>query len=284
VKKRFSWFAVRARSYSLVVLLGACGSEPPQAPSESGSGVAGQGGAAANHSSAGTTPGGAASTPGGGQTLGGAGAFTAGGGVSATNAGGGVSGTSGAGAENTGGGTTAGGGSGGMSGSAGTFGMAGTSGSANTGGAGPVIPPGCVVSNPVSFKKDIGPWLAKSCGKATGGGCHVVDDASTANSLCPDGTKTCGFNHAYDWITAGSHNEYCKQPTTPIRYTVVMAVLDGANPPACSKTRVMPPDGPPTSDCQKAALAAWLAEPKVVQLHRSDDTSPTEAYPMPPFN
>lgn len=136
----------------------------------------------------------------------------------------------------------------------------------------------------MSFKADIGPWLGKSCGKAGGSGCHVTDDSSTANSLCPDGTKQCGFNHAYDWITAGSHNEYCKQTPGPIRYTVVMAVLESANPPTCTKTRVMPPDGPPATECQKAALAAWLAEPKVMQLHRADDTSPTEPYLMPPFN
>jgi hypothetical protein len=141
-----------------------------------------------------------------------------------------------------------------------------------------------MVSNPVSFKADIGPWLNKSCGKGVGGGCHVTDDSSTANSLCPDGTRKCGFNHAYDWITAGSHNEFCQQTPGPIRYTVVMAVLESANPPTCSKTRVMPPDGPPATDCQKAALAAWLAQPKVLQVHRADDTSPAEPYLMPPFN
>jgi len=126
--------------------------------------------------------------------------------------------------------------------------------------------------------------LAESCGKGRGGGCHVTDSESTANSNCPDGTKKCGFNHAYDWITAGSHNQFCKQTPGPIRYTVVMAVLESANPPSCSKTRVMPPDGPPLAACQKAALAAWLAEPKVLQVHRADDTSPTDPYLMPPFN
>jgi hypothetical protein len=141
-----------------------------------------------------------------------------------------------------------------------------------------------VVSNPVSFKADIGPWLNQSCGKGRGGGCHVTDDASTVNSLCPDGTKKCGFNHAYDWITAGSHNEFCKQTPAPIRYTVVMDVLERADPPSCTSTRVMPPDGPAVTECQKAALAAWLAQPKVLQVHRADDTSPAEAYLMPPFN
>jgi hypothetical protein len=160
---------------------------------------------------------------------------------------------------------------------------AGNAGGAAAGGA-PVIPAGCAVSNPVSFKADIGPWLNKSCGKGVDGGCHVTDDSSTVNSLCPDGTKKCGFNHAYDWITAGSHNEFCKQTPGPIRYTVVMAVLERANPPTCTNTRVMPPDGPPATECQKAALAAWLAEPKVLQVHRADDTSPADAYLMPPFN
>jgi hypothetical protein len=161
---------------------------------------------------------------------------------------------------------------------------AGSSGADAAGGGGPVIPPGCVVSNPVSFKADIGPWLNQSCGKGRGGGCHVTDDASTVNSLCPDGTKKCGFNHAYDWITAGSHNEFCKQTPAPIRYTVVMDVLERADPPSCTSTRVMPPDGPAVTECQKAALAAWLAQPKVLQVHRADDTSPAEAYLMPPFN
>jgi hypothetical protein len=176
------------------------------------------------------------------------------------------------------------GGSASTSGSGGASNSAGSAGDASTAGAAPTIPPGCTVSNPVSFKADIGPWLAKSCGKSGGSGCHVTDDTSTANSLCPDGTKACGFNHAYDWITAGSHNEFCKQTPAPIRSTIVLAVLEGPNPPTCTKTRVMPPDGPRTTECQKAALAAWLAEPKVTQLHRADDTSPTTPYPMPPFN
>jgi hypothetical protein len=177
-----------------------------------------------------------------------------------------------------------------VAGASATMGGAGASGASSTGAAGtpsagaPAIPSGCEVSTPVSFKNDIAPFLGASCGKGQGGGCHVTDSASTANSLCPDGTKACGFNHAYDWITAGSHNEFCQQPSTPIRYTVVMAVLDGANPATCTKTRIMPPDGPPATACQKAALAAWLAEPKVLQLHRADDTSPSEPYLMPPFN
>jgi hypothetical protein len=170
------------------------------------------------------------------------------------------------------------------SGSGGAGNDAGSDGSAPSAGGGPVIPPGCEVSSPVSFKADIGPWLNTSCGKGKGSGCHVTDDSSTANSACPDGTKKCGFNHAYDWITAGSHNEFCKQTPGPIRFTVVMDVVRGANPPSCTSTRVMPPDGPPLDACQMAALEAWLAEPKVSQLHRADDTSPAEPYLMPPFN
>lgn len=161
---------------------------------------------------------------------------------------------------------------------------AGAGGTATTTGGGPPIPPGCKVSNPVSFKADIGPWLNTSCGKGKGSGCHVTDDSSTVNSACPDGTLKCGFNHAYDWITAGSHNEFCKQTPGPIRFTVVMDVVRQANPPSCSSTRVMPPDGPPLDACQMAALEAWLALPKASQLHRKDDTSPAAPYLMPPFN
>jgi hypothetical protein len=177
-------------------------------------------------------------------------------------------------------------GSGGAAGTdAGTAGAAGASGSAAAGSGGTTpLPPDCKVSSPVSFKADIQPFLTASCGKAKGGGCHVTDGSSTTGSLCPDGTKACGFNHAYDWITAGSHNEFCKQTPAPIRYTVVLAVMKGANPKSCSSSRVMPPDGPPASACQLAAVEAWLAEPQVLQLHRADDTSPSEPYLMPPFN
>jgi len=161
---------------------------------------------------------------------------------------------------------------------------AGAAGMNSMPGSGPAIPPGCKVSTPVSFKADVGPWLNTSCGKGKGSGCHVTDDASTANSACPDGSKKCGFNHAYDWITAGSHNEFCKQTPGPIRFTVVMDVVRKANPPSCTSTRIMPPEGPPLDACQMAALEAWLAEPKVSQLHRADDTSPAEPYSMPPFN
>ena len=109
---------------------------------------------------------------------------------------------------------------------------------------------------------------------------------STMNSLCPDGTRACGFDHAYDWITAGSHNEYCNQAPAPIRYTVVVDVMKSANPASCTDTRIMPPPGmgAPATPCQLAALEAWLALPKVLQVHRADDTSPAEPYLMPPYN
>jgi hypothetical protein len=265
--ENFAWRSIAA---ALGVFWSACASDAPADATLPAAGAAGQG----NVSAAGAlgTNGGA-----GGASTGGAG------GAGASSAGAPASGGAASGTSSVGGVTSNGGG--GEATSAGTSnGGGGGVGGASEAGAGPVIPPGCTVSNPVSFKADIGPWLNKSCGKGGGSGCHVTDDSSTANSLCPDGTKTCGFNHAYDWITAGSHNEFCRQTPAPIRYTVVMAVLESANPPTCSKTRVMPPDGPPTSDCQKAALAAWLAEPKVMQLHRADDTSPTEPYLMPPFN
>ena len=146
------------------------------------------------------------------------------------------------------------------------------------------MPAECGLTLPVSFKKDVEPFLTASCGKGNGSGCHVTDASSTVGSLCPDGTKACGFDHAYDWITAGSHNEFCNQSPPPIRYTIVMAVLKGANPATCTESRVMPPEGPPPTACQLAALEAWLAQPKVLQVHRADDTSPAEAYLMPPFN
>jgi hypothetical protein len=266
--KRVSSFAARFRMVSFA-FLSACAGEPPADPAASSAGTAGQATAAGASGTGGDTGGTAAgATTGGAVSSSGGGGPTLGGMATAGSSGGG--GTSGGGATNA---------------SSGAGGVANTAGSAGSAaGAAPVIPAGCVVSNPVSFKADIGPWLNKSCGKGVGGGCHVTDDSSTANSLCPDGTKKCGFNHAYDWITAGSHNEFCQQTPAPIRYTVVMAVLERANPPTCSKTRVMPPDGPPITECQKAALAAWLAEPKVLQVHRADDTSPADPYLMPPFN
>lgn len=266
MKKRVSYFLL-----AFAPLWGACGGEQPVEPAASGGGggqvtqtpvpMAGNSvtaGAAGTSAAAGTTTGGSvASSSGAPSTLGGAATAGSGGSNSGTNS---------------------------SSGSGGAGNSAGAAGTASTAGSGPVIPPGCKVSNPVSFKADIGPWLNTSCGKGKGNGCHVTDDASTANSACPDGSKKCGFNHAYDWITAGSHNEFCKQTPGPIRFTVVMDVVRKANPPSCTSTRIMPPEGPPLDACQMAALEAWLAEPKVSQLHRADDTSPDEPYLMPPFN
>ena len=127
----------------------------------------------------------------------------------------------------------------------------------------------------VSFKNDIQKaFLITSCG---GGGCHVVDAASTvANG---------GFNHGYDWITAGAHKSSC--PSGPKRFEVVLDVISGAYPPSCTKSRKMPPPGASAralTPCQIAALKAWLEEPMVSQTHRPDDSSPTTPYLMPPFN
>ena len=163
----------------------------------------------------------------------------------------------------------------------------GAPGAAGGGAAGSsvVVDPACKLSTPVSFKKDIEPFLLPSCGNAGGrSGCHVTDASSTVNSKCPDGTMKCGFDHAYDWITAGVHNQFCNQTPAPIRFSVVMAVVKAAKPPSCSGSRVMPPTGAPLTACQMNALEAWLAEPKVLQLHRADDTSPAAAYMMPPYN
>jgi hypothetical protein len=268
MKKRVSSFAAHSFVLLLALLWGACTVEQPADPALSGSGVGGQATTASGSATGGVggalTSGGVAT---GGSTVSSSGAPPLGGAATAGSSG-----------SNGGGGTNASSGSGGASSSA------GSAGSASAAGGGPVIPPGCMVSNPVSFKADIGPWLYTSCGKGKGSGCHVTDDSSTVNSLCPDGTSKCGFSHAYDWITAGSHNQFCKQTPGPIRYTVVMDVVRGANPPSCTSTRVMPPDGPPLDACQMAALEAWLAEPKVLQVHRSDDTSPADPYLMPPFN
>jgi len=266
MNKRVGYFVL-----AFVPLWSACGGEQPVDPAPSGLGHGGQGtamplptagssavaGAAGALASAGAATGGALSSAGAPPTLGGAPTAGAAGGSSGGNS---------------------------NSGAGGVAGTAGAGGTVTSTGGGPVIPAGCEVSNPVSFKADIGPWLDTSCGKGKGGGCHVTDDASTVNSACPDGTKKCGFNHAYDWITAGSHNEFCKQTPGPIRFTVVMDVVRRANPASCTKTRVMPPDGPPLNACQMAALESWLAEPQVLQLHRADDTSPTAPYLMPPFN
>ena len=72
-----------------------------------------------------------------------------------------------------------------------------------------------------------------------------------------------------------------------------MAVIAAADPPSCSKSRVMPPQDEtgaalraPLTSCEIATLQAWLDEPLVTQAHRVDDTDPTGTppFPMPPFN
>lgn len=133
----------------------------------------------------------------------------------------------------------------------------------------------CNLPKVVSFQNDIQKaFLIPSCGTS---GCHVVDAASTkANG---------GFNHGYDWITAGAHTSSC--PSGPKRFEVVLDVIQEANPSSCSKSRKMPPPGaavPGLTPCQIAALKAWLGEPMVLQTHRPDDSSPTTPYLMPPFN
>jgi hypothetical protein len=100
-----------------------------------------------------------------------------------------------------------------------------------------------------------------------------------------------GYNHAYDWVTAGAHASSCPATPTPMRFQVLLATINAANPASCSKSRKMPPPDAtgaglrtPLTPCQVAALQAWLAEPLVTQTHRADDSSPTTPYPMPPFN
>lgn len=195
-------------------------------------------------------------------------------------------------------GGAAGGSAGGVSGIGGVGGRAGSSGgSGATGDAGPGSGSGgagnggtggsgasnCNLPVTVSFQKDIQPFLSTACGG--GNGCHVIDSASTvANG---------GYDHAYDWITAGAHPSSCPNTPTPKRFDVVIAVVGAANPASCSKARIMPPRNetganlrPPLTSCQIAALQAWLKEPWVTQSHRVDDTDPagTPPFPMPPFN
>jgi hypothetical protein len=170
-----------------------------------------------------------------------------------------------------------------LGGGAGAGGGAGTSGRSGNGG-GVAGTNGCALPSTVSFQNEVQPILIKSCGSSSSSdGCHVIDGASTMASG--------GFNHAYDWITAGAHASSCPEKPTPLRFQVVIDVIDEANPPTCSKSRKMPPPDAtgtalraPLSVCQVATLQAWLDEPLVTQMHRADDSSPTTPYPMPPFN
>ena len=148
-------------------------------------------------------------------------------------------------------------------------------GGSSSGGSAEAGPNNCNLPATVSFQKDVLPFLTTACG---GGGCHVIDSASTMSMG--------GYDHGYDWITAGAHPSSC--PTAPKRFEVTIAVINQANPPSCVNSRKMPPPGPgaraPLTPCQIATLQAWLDEPLVTQLHRPDTTSPTTPYPMPPFN
>jgi hypothetical protein len=172
-------------------------------------------------------------------------------------------------------------GTGGVGGLAGTGGTSGPAGTGGKGGAGGAI--NCNLPATVSFQKDVQPFLSAACGG--GNGCHVIDSASTvANG---------GYDHAYDWITAGAHPSSCPSTPTPKRFEVVIAVIDAADPTSCSRSRIMPPQDEtganlrkPLTSCQVATLQAWLDEPLVTQAHRVDDTDPvgTPPFPMPPFN
>ena len=133
----------------------------------------------------------------------------------------------------------------------------------------------------VSFQRDVQPFLITSCGNQGGSGCHIIDGVSTMSGG--------GYDHAYDWITAGAHASSCPEKPTPYRYQVVVDVIQAASPPTCSKSRLMPPPSAtgaraPLTACALATLKAWLAEPLVTQSHRADDSSPATPYPMPPFN
>ncbi len=147
------------------------------------------------------------------------------------------------------------------------------------------VPAGCTIPSPVSFQKDVQPFLNASCGRsgaanASNGGCHVLDDELTILEG--------GRNHAFDWITGTAHDTSCPQTPTPLRFEVVMAVMQQANAPSCSKSRIMPPASTPPrtplTACQIAILQSWLDEPYIEEFHRYDGISPTTPYAMPPWN
>ena len=225
-----------------------------------------------------------------GLAVAGCGSSTAPDGHPAGGSGGGAGGSIGGGIGSTGGATgaagradTTTGGAGSGGGVGGKGGPSGSGGSGSAGAAGGGDGTGCKLAASVSFKKDIEPFLSTTCGG--GSGCHVIDSAST--------TANGGYDHAYDWITAGAHPSSCPETPTPKRFEIVMAVIAAADPPSCSKSRQMPPQDQtgaslrtPLTSCQVATLAAWLDEPPVTQAHRVDDTDPTGTppFPMPPFN
>jgi hypothetical protein len=246
----------------------------------SGSGGASGGSGVLSGAAGGAGFGGAVST--GGATGGAAG--TGGSGIGstgdATGSTGGAAGSAGA-TGGAAGSTASGAGSGGAAGSKG--GASGTGGSGVGGAGGGGVGGGCKLPATVGFQKDVLPFLSATCGGGTG--CHVIDSAST--------TANGGYDHGYDWITAGAHPSSCPETPTPKRFQVVMAVIAGADPSSCSKSRQMPPQNEtgaslrtPLTSCQLATLQAWLDGPLVTQAHRVDDTDPTGTapFPMPPFN
>jgi hypothetical protein len=254
----------------------------------------GAGGAPGAAGAAGTTTG--AAGIGGGAGTGAAGA------AGTTTGAGGIGGGAGTGAAATGGTGAAGSGGAGGAGAAGTNGAgtggseiggrSGTSGgkaggggsSAGSSDAGTADGGGtCSLPSIVGFRRDVEPFLTSKCGG--GNGCHVIDSAST--------TAAGGYDHAYDWITAGAHSSSCPGTPTPKRFEVVLDVIAAANPAHCSRSRIMPPRNEsgsnlrePLTPCETATLKAWLEEPLVTQKHRVDDTDPegTPPFPMPPFN
>jgi hypothetical protein len=249
----------------LVGLAGCGGSPASDGHSEGGSG----GGSAAD----GATNGSGGAAGGSAVLSGSAGGAGSGVAVSTGGATGGAAGSLGS----TAGGTGSGGAAGGKGGAA------GKGGSGVAGAAGGGVGGGCKLPATVSFQKDVQTFLGPTCGG--GNGCHVIDSAST--------TASGGYDHAYDWITAGAHPSSCPEKPTPKRFEIVMAVIASADPGSCSKSRQMPPPNEtganlrtPLTICDVATLQAWLDEPLVTQAHRVDDTDPagTAPFPMPPFN
>lgn len=255
-----------------------------------GAGATGVGGTGATGGDS-ASNGGASGLGGSGGVGGASGGITGAAGTttSAAGGGGGIGGGGTAGSPGAGGGRASDGGSGGKAqgpGGGGGTGLAGAGGAGGrpmtTGSGGAAGSSNCNLPSTVSFQKDVQPFLIKSCGSSGSDGCHVIDATSTMAAG--------GWDHAYDWITAGAHASSCPEKPTPLRFQVVVAVIDQATPPTCSKSRQMPPPDTsggmraPLTTCQVATLQAWLDEPLVVQMHRADDSSPTTPYPMPPFN
>jgi hypothetical protein len=283
---------MRDRSNGLVAVLvvalavAGCGSSAgPAGPADGAGGggaAAGSGGAAAGSAGLSGATGGALGAAGSGGAISTGGAPGGGtGGIGGIGSTGGTAGSSGG---LAGRGGAAGSGVAGASGTAGSGAAGAAGGGTGHGGAGGSGDSGnCKLPATVGFQKDVQPFLSATCGG--GSGCHVIDSAST--------TANGGYDHAYDWITAGAHPSSCPETPTPKRFEIVMAVIAAADPSSCSKSRVMPPQDEtgaslraPLTSCEIATLQAWLAEPLVTQAHRVDDTDPTGTppFPMPPFN